>query len=75
MLGLFLNAFVAVRTAHGTPLVRAQSERGATMVEYALVLGLIVVVVVVVVIGLGQALPALFNSANTCVGGLNSTSC
>jgi pilus assembly protein Flp/PilA len=75
MLGLFLNAFVAVRTAHATPLVRARSERGATMVEYALLVGLIAVVAVVAVIALGQSLPALFNSANTCVGGLNSTSC
>ncbi len=75
MMGMFMNAFVAVRTAHGTLFERARSERGATMVEYALLVGLIAVVAVVAVAALGTGIKGLFDSANTCVGGLNSTSC
>ncbi len=75
MMGMFMNVFVAVRTAHGTLLERARTERGATMVEYALLVGLIAVVAVVAVSALGGSITGLFSSANTCVGGLNSTSC
>ena len=75
MLGLFMNAFVAVRTAHGTLFERARTERGASMVEYALLVGLIAVVAVVAVAALGGGISNLFSSANSCVGGLNSTSC
>ncbi len=73
MLGVFVNAFVAVRTAHGTLLERAKSERGASMVEYALLVGLIAVVAVVAVAALGGGITNLFSSANTCVG--NAASC
>jgi pilus assembly protein Flp/PilA len=72
---MFVNAFVAVKTAHGSLLMRARSERGASMVEYALLVGLIAVVAVVAVAALGGGISNLFSSANTCVGGLNSTSC
>ena len=75
MLGLFMNAFLAVRGAHGTLFERARTERGATMVEYALLVGLIAVVAVVAVIALGGGLKGLFSSENICVGGMNSTSC
>jgi pilus assembly protein Flp/PilA len=75
MLGIFMNAFVAVRGAHGTLLERARTERGASMVEYALLVGLIAVVAVVAVAALGTGISGLFGSANTCVGGLNATSC
>jgi len=75
MLGTFLNAFVAVRGAHGTLFERARTERGASMVEYALLVGLIAVVAVVAIAALGGGISGLFSSANTCVGGLNSTSC
>ena len=44
------------------------------MVEYALLVGLIVVAVVAVA-ALGGGISGLFSTANTCVGGLNSTSC
>ena len=47
MTELFLNAFVAVRGFHGNLLERARTERGASMVEYALLVGLIAVVAVV----------------------------
>jgi Flp pilus assembly pilin Flp len=75
MVGMLLNAFVASWTAPETLLARARNERGATLMEYALVVGLIAVVAVVVVAALGRGVSGLFGSANTCVGGLNSTSC
>jgi pilus assembly protein Flp/PilA len=75
MIGLVINAFVAVRAAHGTLFERARGERGASMVEYALLVGLIAVVAVVAVAALGGGISNLFSNANTCVGGLNSTSC
>ena len=75
MTELFLNAFFAVRGFHSNLLDRARTERGASMVEYALLVGLIAVVAVVAVAALGGGIKGLFNSANTCVGGLNSTSC
>jgi|GEM_PF-1689830 len=75
MVGVFLNAFVAVATARETLSARARSERGANLMEYALVVGLIAVVAVVVVSALGGGISGLFHSANTCVGGLNGTAC
>ena len=75
MTELFLNAFFAVRGFPADLLERARPERGATMVEYALLVGLIAVVAVVAVAALGGGIKGLFGSANTCVGGLNSTSC
>jgi len=75
MTELFLNAFFAVRGFHSNLLERARTERGASMVEYALLVGLIAVVAVVAVAALGGGISKLFSSANTCVGGLNSTSC
>jgi pilus assembly protein Flp/PilA len=75
MIELFLNAFVAVRGFHGDLLERSRTERGASMVEYALLVGLIAVVAVVAIAALGGGISGLFNTANTCVGGLNSTSC
>ena len=75
MTELFLHAFLAVQGAHRNLLQRARTERGASMVEYALLVGLIAVVAVVAVSLLGQGIKGLFNQANTCVGGLNSTSC
>ena len=75
MIELFINAFVAVKGLHGTLLERARTERGASMVEYALLVGLIAVVAVVAVAALGGGISGLFSNANTCVGGLNSTTC
>jgi pilus assembly protein Flp/PilA len=78
MFGIFVNAFVAVRGAHSALLMRARTERGASMVEYALLVGLIALVAVVLVMALGGGISGLFGQANSCVGGLNSgstTSC
>jgi pilus assembly protein Flp/PilA len=75
MFQLFINAFVAVKGAHGSMLERARTERGASMVEYALLVGLIAVVAVVAVAALGGGISGLFSSANSCVNTLSSTNC
>jgi pilus assembly protein Flp/PilA len=72
MTGLFVNAFFAVRGFHGNLFERARTERGASMVEYALLVGLIAIVAVVAVVALGGGIKDLFSSANNCVGGINS---
>jgi pilus assembly protein Flp/PilA len=75
MTELFLNAFFAVRGFHADMLERARTERGASMVEYALLVGLIAVVAVVAVAALGGGIKGLFSSANSCVNSLSSTQC
>jgi pilus assembly protein Flp/PilA len=74
MVEIFINAFVAVKGLHGTLLKRARTERGASMVEYALLVGLIAVVAVVAVAALGGGISNLFSNTNSCVNGLPSTS-
>ena len=71
MMELFVNAFLTVRGFHGNLFERARTERGASMVEYALLVGLIAIVAVVAVVALGGGIKDLFNSANSCVGGIN----
>ncbi len=68
MTELFLNAFFTVRGFHSDLLERARTERGASMVEYALLVGLIAVVAVVAISLLGGGIKGLFNQANNCVG-------
>lgn len=77
MTEMFLNAFFVVRGFHADLLQRARTERGASMVEYALLIGLIAVVAVVVVSLLGKGIAGLFSTANNCVGtaGSNSPTC
>ena len=75
MTEVFVSAFMAVRGFHGAFFERARSERGASMVEYALLVGLIAVVAVVAVSLLGSSISGLFSNANSCVGSLSTTSC
>ena len=75
MVELFLNAFVAVRSAHSNRLERARTERGASMVEYALLVGLIAVVAVVAVAALGGGISNLFGHASNCVNSLSGSDC
>jgi pilus assembly protein Flp/PilA len=75
MVELFINAFVAVKGLHGTMFERARVERGASMVEYALLVGLIAVVAVVAIAWLGGGISNLFSTSNTCLGGLNTATC
>ena len=75
MIDLFVNAFVAVRSAHSTRLERARTERGASMVEYALLVGLIAVVAVVAVGLLGGGIANLFGHTSNCVNTLANSDC
>jgi pilus assembly protein Flp/PilA len=75
MVDLFMSAFVTVRSAYSTRLQRARTERGASMVEYALLVGLIAVVAVVAVTALGGGISGLFGHASNCVGSLSNTDC
>jgi pilus assembly protein Flp/PilA len=75
MVELFINAFVAVKGLHGTMFERARVERGASMVEYALLVGLIAVVAVVSIAWLGGGISNLFSTSNTCLSGLNTATC
>lgn len=75
MTAMFLNALFAVKTARGSLVGRAGIERGASMVEYALLVGLIAVVAVVAIAALSGGITHLFSSSNSCLGGLNSNAC
>ncbi len=75
MTELFLNAFFAVRGFHSDLLERARTERGASMVEYALLVGLIAVVAVVAITALGGGISNLFGKTSNCVNGLSGTAC
>jgi Flp pilus assembly pilin Flp len=67
MTELFIKAFFAVRGANTTLLQRARTERGASMVEYALLVGLIAVVSVVIIGALGGTVHGIFSNANTAI--------
>ena len=73
MVSMFMNALVAVRAMGGSVAERARSERGASMVEYALLVGLIAVVAVVAVTFLGNGITGLFNHAGNSINSVNST--
>jgi pilus assembly protein Flp/PilA len=75
MLASFKSALFGIRAMYLSQLISDRTERGASMVEYALLVGLIAVVAVVAIAALGQGLTGFFGSTNTCLGGLNSTSC
>ena len=66
MVSMFMNALVAVRAA-GDVAARTRSERGASMVEYALLVGLIAVVAVVAVTFLGNGISGLFSHAGNTI--------
>jgi len=61
---LFANAFAGLRSATRAFAGRT-SERGASMVEYALLVGLIAVVCIAAVAVLGGDIGSLFNSAGS----------
>jgi pilus assembly protein Flp/PilA len=66
---LFMNAYVAVRSATSAIAGRTKSERGASMVEYALLVGLIAVFCILAVTFLGSSISNLFNTAGNTVNG------
>jgi Flp pilus assembly pilin Flp len=73
MTEMFVHGYLAVRGINQALTARVGIERGASMVEYALLVGLIAIVAVVTIQLLGVSISNLFNSANTCVS--NASSC
>jgi Flp pilus assembly pilin Flp len=67
MTEVFIRAFFAVRGAHSAMYERARTERGASMVEYALLVALIALVSVAALVLLGPSIKGLFTHANNCV--------
>jgi pilus assembly protein Flp/PilA len=63
-----LKLFVAMQTRVISVLNR---DRGATAVEYGLLVGLIALIIIGVVAALGTRLHDIFASVNTGVGGVN----
>ena len=64
---MFMQAFATVRSLHAKVLDRARSEHGASMVEYALLVGLIAIVAVAAVTLLGNSIAGLFGSAGNTI--------
>jgi Flp pilus assembly pilin Flp len=69
---MFLNAYLAVRGAHTSLVERARTERGASMVEYVLLVGLIGIAAVAAITLLSGSINGLFDKANTIVGNAGS---
>jgi pilus assembly protein Flp/PilA len=64
---MFLRAYTGVTTWWNDLKVRAQEEKGATAVEYALMVALIAVVIIAAVAFVGKAASNQFSSVGTCV--------
>jgi pilus assembly protein Flp/PilA len=66
---MLLSALTAVTVWFNDLRTRAQDERGATAVEYALMVALIAAVIIGVVTVLGQNSSSKFDSVAQAVGG------
>lgn len=67
-----VRAVIATRTwLHG----RIESDRGASAVEYALLVGLIAAVIAGVVLLLGNSLHGIFSTTNSCISSPSDSSC
>jgi pilus assembly protein Flp/PilA len=62
-------AFLSTLVALASDRLEARSERGATAVEYGLLVGLIAVVIIVAVSALGDNLVDMFGKVNTKLEG------
>jgi pilus assembly protein Flp/PilA len=71
---MFLRLYSGVTTWWSDLKVRAQEERGATAVEYALMVALIAVVIIAAVTLLGNNASTKFNSVADAVGGAGAGS-
>lgn len=67
---LFMQAYASVRGLSGKVLGRTHSERGASMVEYALLVGLIAIAAIAAVTFLGGQISNLFNNAGNNLNGV-----
>jgi Flp pilus assembly pilin Flp len=56
-------------------LGRAHSDKGATTVQYALLVALVALVVAILISALGSGVKGLFGTAHTCLSGLTTTAC
>jgi pilus assembly protein Flp/PilA len=65
-----LSLIATLQTLGFTLKNRLASEKGATAVEYGIMVGLIAVVIIVAVTALGTNLTNLFTKISTSVGGL-----
>ncbi len=64
-----VKLFVTLETLAYFAKERLRAEKGATAVEYGLMVGLIAVVIIAAVIALGGRLNTLFTSIVTSLGG------
>jgi pilus assembly protein Flp/PilA len=68
---MFLKAYTGVTTWWNDLKARAQEERGATAVEYALMVALIAVVIIAAVTLLGTEASETFDNVQENVGSTN----
>jgi pilus assembly protein Flp/PilA len=64
-----INPFIALMILRDYAEDRLKQEKGATAVEYGLMVGLIAAVIITTVILLGNQLNALFQRITTAIGG------
>lgn len=64
-----LNPMATIATLVSFARTRLKEEKGATAVEYGLMVGLIAVVIIAAVIFLGEELNGLFEDIGTQLGG------
>ncbi len=70
MLNLVTNPLAAIATLYSFAQERLErEEKGATAVEYGLMVGLIAVVIIAAVVLLGENLDKLFDTIGTKLGG------
>jgi len=67
---MFLRVYTGVTTWWSDLKIRAEEEKGATAVEYALMVALIAVVIIAAVAFVGRGASNQFHSVGTC---LNAT--
>ena len=66
---MFLRVYTGVTTRWNDLKVRAEEEKGATAVEYALMVALIAVVIIAAVTFLGHAASNKFSTVGSAVDG------
>ena len=64
-MGPLINAFQRQLRSVGFVLVRLTSERGQTMAEYGILIGVIAIVVVAAAVFLGGSITSLFRSTGS----------
>jgi Flp pilus assembly pilin Flp len=70
--GVILRTLCTLRGLYNVLVSRARTERGASMVEYALLIGMIAVVSVVIITAFGATIGGEFSKTNACVTGMTT---